>query len=107
MRRYGVVMTEQPHALAITHEPLDGPGIRISRPGGNTPNDVAISTLNDIISGLAEDYERLDGKPDRDDLIRSLRGVIAATRDLAQFTLNVHRDMADGSLNYPPDTFEQ
>ncbi|MEV7874501.1 hypothetical protein [Microbacterium sp. NPDC089188] len=99
-------MTE-PHNLSITHEPLDGPGIRVSRPGGTTPNDVVISTLNDIISGLSDDFDRLDGKPDRDDLIHSLRSVIAATRDLAQFTLNVHRDIADGSLNYPPDAFDQ
>jgi hypothetical protein len=96
-------MTE-PHNLIVSHVPYDGPGIRIV--GSIQGGDVHIGELREILDSTEEDLARTGaalGEPALRELAIAVRAALLNNQKLAFHLLEIHRAIADGTINYPED----
>lgn len=97
----------EPHGIAVTHIPLDGPGVRVA--GSIEGKDININALRDVLADVEADIALTDAalqNPDLADLAKSVRGAHLAINALAFHLLELHTGVHAGSVNYPDDPIE-
>lgn len=95
--------TDEPHDLTVSHFPLEGPGMRITRPGDDRPNDVNITYLRAILDSSEANLaltEAARADPATSDLAEAVRASLLGLDAIVYHLLELHRGIAQGEVNY-------
>jgi hypothetical protein len=95
------------HSIAVTHIPLDAPGIRVV---GNIPGvDVSLGELAELVASIDADLDKTKAalrNPATRDLAEAVRAALLGNRTIAYHLLQVHDGIANGNLNYDETPME-